>query len=56
MTHPKDGAGGPVAPEPRCESPEERPPLGSWKRMYALVLGNLALLILLFYWFTKAFE
>jgi len=35
----------------------ERPPfLGSWRRLYGLVLLNLAILILVFYLFTKAFE
>jgi hypothetical protein len=38
------------------QDPEEQPPLGSWNRMYALVLANLAFLIVLFYLFTKAFE
>ncbi|MEH0156129.1 hypothetical protein V6R21_18415 [Limibacter armeniacum] len=28
----------------------------SWKQLYAVVIGELALLILLFYWFTKSFE
>jgi hypothetical protein len=33
---------------------EEPPPfLGSWGRVYAVVLGWLALLILLFFWFTR---
>jgi hypothetical protein len=40
-----------VAPEQ-----EEPPPLGSWERMYALVLGFLAFLIVVFTLFTKAFE
>lgn len=35
---------------------EERPPLGSWGRMYALVLGTLALLVFLFTLFTWAFS
>jgi hypothetical protein len=35
---------------------EARPPLGSWPRMYALVLGNLVVLILIFYAFTRAFD
>ncbi len=38
------------------ETQEPRPPLGSWPRMYALVLGFEALLIVLFHFFTKAFE
>ena len=28
----------------------------NWNQMYAFVLGELALLVGLFYWFTKAFE
>jgi len=36
---------------------EGRPPLvSSWNRLYALVLVNLAVLIAVFYAFTKAFE
>jgi hypothetical protein len=36
--------------------PDEPPPiLGSWPRLYAAVLVFLALLILLFYAFTRAF-
>jgi hypothetical protein len=36
---------------------EERPPIGgSWRVLYAIVIGNLALLILLFYAFTRAFS
>jgi tetrahydromethanopterin S-methyltransferase subunit G len=36
---------------------EEKPPIGrSWRVLYAIVIGNLALLILLFYAFTKAFS
>lgn len=36
---------------------EERPPfLGSWNNIYALVLGELIVIIALFYLFTKAFS
>jgi hypothetical protein len=36
---------------------EDAPPvLGSWKRIYAVVLGELALLILLFGLFSKVFS
>jgi hypothetical protein len=37
---------------------EEAPPplLGSWRRVYAVVLGELALLILLFRLFSRAFS
>ncbi|MGA7616720.1 MAG: hypothetical protein WBX15_16220 [Thermoanaerobaculia bacterium] len=39
------------------DSDKEPPPiLGSWPRLYAIVLGELALLIALFTWFTKAFQ
>lgn len=35
----------------------EPPPIGkTWGRLYAVVLLNLAVLILIFYAFTKAFE
>jgi len=35
----------------------EKPPIfSSWNRWYAVVLLNLAVLILLFFLFTKAFE
>ena len=45
------------APERSVDDLEGEIPLfGSWGRWYAIVLGNLALLILLFYWFTKAYE
>lgn len=36
---------------------QEKPPiLSSWNRLYTVVLLNLALLIVLFYVFTKAFD
>ena len=36
---------------------EEQPPFGgSWGRLYVLVLANLALMVLLFYLFTRAFS
>lgn len=39
------------------ESPhDEPPPLGTWPRMYALVLGNLAFWIAVFYVFTRVFS
>jgi hypothetical protein len=39
------------------EIDQEKPPiLSSWKRLYTIVLLNLALLIVLFYLFTKAFD
>jgi hypothetical protein len=46
---------GPRAPSP--EPPDEPPPPGGrWSTLYGVVLGSLAVLILLFYAFTKAFE
>lgn len=43
--------------EPETEDPaDKRPPLGSWPRLYALVLGNLVVLILLFTLFTAYFD
>jgi len=39
------------------EIDQEKPPIfSSWKRLYTVVLLNLALLIVLFYLFTKAFD
>jgi hypothetical protein len=36
---------------------EEKPPiLSSWRKLYAVVLLNLVLLIVLFYIFTKSFD
>ena len=35
----------------------ETPPFGkSWNRLYSIVLGELIILILFFYFFTKVFE
>jgi hypothetical protein len=34
----------------------EREPLGSWRRMYAVVIGELVLLIILFTLFARAFR
>jgi hypothetical protein len=42
----------PRPPEPDSAEP---PPLGSWTRLYAIVVGELALLILLFTLFARAF-
>jgi hypothetical protein len=41
---------------PGKHSTEERPPLGSWARLYALEFVNLAALVILFYLLTKSFE
>ncbi len=33
------------------------PPIGrTWPRLYAIVIGELAILVALFYWFTKMYE
>ncbi len=34
----------------------EHPPLGSWRRLYAVVIGELVLLIILFTLFARAFR
>ena len=48
-------AGGGVSSDEQFR-PDEPPPFGgSWTRLYALVLGNLLVLIVIFYLFTKAF-
>lgn len=51
---------GPEPPAPRSQVPsptvEEPPPLlGSWRALYAVVLGELALCIVLFYLFGRVF-
>lgn len=45
-----------MAPENQPPVDEPPPPLGSWRRMYAAVLLNLALLVLLFWLFSRAFS
>jgi hypothetical protein len=41
----------------RAPAPDQPPPfLGAWRRVYIAVLAYLALLIALFYAFTKAFS
>jgi hypothetical protein len=44
--------------ETRKHSPDEEPPPfgGSWRTLYTVVLLNLALLVVLFYLFTRAFR
>jgi hypothetical protein len=44
--------------ETHTQIPTEEPPPfgGSWKTLYAVVLVNLALLVVLFYVFTRAFR
>lgn len=46
------------AEPPRAEPPHDEPApfLGSWPLLYAAVFLNLAVLIALFTWFTRAFE
>jgi hypothetical protein len=39
------------------EEKDEKPPfLKTWRNVYALVIGTLVVLIILFYLFTKYFE
>lgn len=47
-----------VPEEQQTPQPEEdRPPIfRTWRRLYAVVVAYLALLILLFYAFTKAYQ
>lgn len=42
--------------EPEEYGNELPPFLNTWKKMYLAVLANLALLMLLFYWFTQYFK
>ena len=42
-------------PSPEA-APDGRPPLGSWKRMYLLVLGFLVAQIVLYDLFTRFFQ
>lgn len=44
--------------EPKGTNEQTEPPpiLGSWKNMYAFVIGQLIVLIVLFYLFTKYFS
>lgn len=43
-------------PQATPEGEEEPPFGGSWRVLYAIVIGNLVVLILLFYAFTRAFS
>ncbi len=45
-----------VSEESTIETGEEAPPLGSWRRVYAVVLGVLVVETLLFTLFTKIFQ
>jgi hypothetical protein len=38
------------------EQSEQPPVLGSWKRLYSLVILNLAFWLLIFYLFRRVFE
>jgi hypothetical protein len=55
MTTPKPPAPA-GAPEPRPELDDAPPLLGSWRNIYLLVLGNLALLVALFWAITRAYS
>jgi hypothetical protein len=43
-------------PSPHQGDHEETPPLGGWPRLYAIVIGELALLVILFSLFARAFR
>jgi hypothetical protein len=40
----------------RSQGPERRAPLGSWARVYAIVLAALAVDILLLWWLTERYR
>jgi hypothetical protein len=45
------------ADERKAHAAEEPPPIGgTWKTLYAVVLLNLTVLVVLFYIFTRAFR
>lgn len=44
-------------PQTESDATDEAPPFGeNWTTLYAVVLANLAVLIVLFYLFTRAFS
>jgi len=50
------GRGPSDPPQSHGRGPSDPPPiLGSWRNLYAAVLGNLALLVLLFWWITRVY-
>lgn len=53
MADPSDTAEAPLGPP---GSAPEQPPLGSWNRLYTIVLGELVLLVLLFTLFARTFR
>jgi len=44
------------APGERTQAAERRAPLGSWARVYAIVLAALAVDIALLWWLTERFR
>lgn len=38
---------------PQTPAPEDKPPFLSWKRIYQVVIGNLIILLIIFYILTK---
>lgn len=44
------------APDADAHMDDRAPILGSWRNIYLLVLGSQALLVILFYLVTKAYE
>lgn len=49
-----------IMSQPNADNPKpdggESPPLGSWNKMYAVVLACLGLEVILFYLFAKVFS
>ena len=46
----------PPPPPPSPGAPEERPPLGSWTRLYLLCIALALLVMLLLYWFSSHYN
>jgi hypothetical protein len=43
--------------EPKRPELDDAPPvLGTWRNLYLLVLGNLALMVTLFWWLSRAYR
>lgn len=41
--------------EPQADLETPPPVMGTWPRLYALVVGNLALLVAVFWWITRSY-
>jgi hypothetical protein len=45
-----------MTPPPELREEEPPPVLGSWRNIYALVLGTLAVLVFVFWAITRAYQ